>query len=144
MEMATGARKGPVSDPNIVPLIDVLLVLIIIFMVITPKAPTGLPTLIPQPPSPPSLPEPSQPETIVVQVMQGGKLMINHEQNDWDGLGARLSEIFKERADKVAFVEGTEEVPFSDVARAIDIMRGAGIDHVGLISAMAKGQRQAY
>jgi biopolymer transport protein TolR len=142
MEMASGARKGPVSDPNIVPLIDVLLVLIIIFMVITPKAPTGLPTIVPQLPSPPSVPEPSQPNTIVVQVMQGGKLMINHEQSDWDGLGARLSEIFKERSDKVAFVEGTEEVPFSDVAHAIDIMRGAGIDHVGLITAVDRGRGQ--
>ena len=66
--------------------------------------------------------------------MQGGKLMINQEQSDWSALGARLSDIFKERAEKVAFVEGAEEVPFSAVARAIDIMRGADIDHVGLIT----------
>src|SRR3984957_4213100 len=100
MGMAVGGTKGgPVSDPNIVPLIDVLLVLIIIFMVITPKMPTGMPTLIPQPP-PESKTEPLEPDTIVVQVMQDGKLMINHESSDWDVLGIRLSEIFKERADK--------------------------------------------
>ena len=46
--MAGGGKGSPVSDPNIVPLIDVLLVLIIIFMVITPTVPTGLPTLVPQ------------------------------------------------------------------------------------------------
>jgi biopolymer transport protein TolR len=115
-------------------LIDVLLVLIIIFMVITPKVPTGLPTLVPQPPPIPSKPEPAEPHTIVVQMMQGEKLMINQEQSNWNTLGARLSDIFKERADKVAFVKGTEQVPFSEVARAIDIMRGAGIDHVGLIT----------
>jgi biopolymer transport protein TolR len=136
MGMAVGGIKaGPVSDPNVVPLIDVLLVLIIIFMVITPTVPTGLPTLVPQPPPPQSKPEPLEPHTIVVQVMQGGKLMINQEQSDWDALGTRLSDIFKERADKVAFVEGAQEVPFAEVARAIDIMRGAGIDHVGLITA---------
>ncbi|MGB9243968.1 MAG: biopolymer transporter ExbD [Candidatus Acidiferrales bacterium] len=112
-----GSTGGPVSDPNIVPLIDVLLVLIIIFMVITPTVPTGLPTLVPQPPSPQRKAEPPNPHTIVVQVMQGGKLMINQEQSDWDELGPRLFDIFKERAEKVAFVEGAEEVPFAQVAR---------------------------
>ena len=136
MGMALGGSKdGPVSDPHIVPLIDVLLVLIIIFMVITPKVPTGLPTLVPQPPQ--SKPELPDPHTIVVQVMQGGQLMINQEQSDWNTLGPRLSDIFKQRADRVAFVKGAEEVPFAEVARAIDVMRGVGIDHVGLITPKA-------
>ena len=144
MGMAFGGSKDrPVSDPNIVPLIDVLLVLIIIFMVITPKVPTGLPTLIPQSPPQQTKPESPDPETVVVQVMQGGSLMINQERSDWDALGSRLSDIFKERADKVAFVEGAEEVPFEVVARAIDIMRGAGIEHVGLIKPREAVQRKA-
>jgi biopolymer transport protein TolR len=130
----SGSKNGPVSDPNIVPLIDVLLVLIIIFMVITPKVPTGLPALVPQ--DPPVQPKRTQPDphTIVVQVMQGGKLMINEDQSDWNALGPRLSDIFKERADKVAFVKGDDEVPFAQVARAIDIMKGAGIDHIGMVT----------
>ena len=135
MGMALGGSKGSsFSDPNIVPLIDVLLVLIIIFMVITPKAPTGLPTRIPQAPPPQSQHELPDPHTIVVQVMPGGKLMINQEPCDWNVLSTRLSDIFKGRADKLAFVEGAEEIPFADVAHAIDIMRGAGIEHVGLIA----------
>jgi biopolymer transport protein ExbD/biopolymer transport protein TolR len=97
---AGGSKNGPVSEPNIVPLIDVLLVLIVIFMVITPNVPTGLPTLIPQPPPPQLKLQAPEPHTIVVQVMQGGKLMINQEQSDWSALGARLSDIFKERAEK--------------------------------------------
>jgi len=129
-----GSKGGVVSDPNIVPLIDVLLVLIIICMVITPSVPTGLPALVPQPPSLQSKPEPSDPHEVVVQVMQGGKLLINQEKSNWNDLGTRLFDIFKERADKVAFVGGAEEVPFAEVARAIDIMRGAGIDRVGLIT----------
>jgi biopolymer transport protein TolR len=136
MGMAVGGSKsGPVSEPNIVPLIDVLLVLIIIFMVITPRTPTGLPTLVPQPPPPDAKPQPPDDRTIVVQVLAGGKIMINQDQSDWNTLGPRLSDIFKERADKVAFVKGDENVEFAQVARAIDIMRGAGIDHVGLITA---------
>jgi len=136
MGMAVGGTKdGPVSDPNIVPLIDVLLVLIIIFMVITPRVPTGLPTIVPQPPPPNEKQQPPDNRTIVVSVMKGDKLMINQDQSDWNTLGSRLFDIFKERADKVAFVKGDDDVSFAQVARAIDIMRGAGIDHVGLITA---------
>jgi biopolymer transport protein TolR len=131
----SGTKNRPVSDPDIVPLIDVLLVLIIIFMVITPKMPTGLPTLVPELPSQHPKPTQPDPDTIVVQVMQGGKLLINGERSDWEALEPRLSEIFKKRADKVAFVKGDQEVPFAQVARAIDIMKGAGIDHVGMITA---------
>jgi len=69
--------------------------------------------------------------------------MINQEQSGWNALGARLSNIFKERSDKVAFVKGAEEVPFAEVARAIDIMRGAGIDRVGLITPGSGGRRRA-
>jgi len=136
MGMAVGGSKdAPVSEPNVVPLIDVLLVLIIIFMVITPRVPTGLPTIVPQPPPPNEKQQPPDNRTIVVSVMQGNKIMINQDQSSWDMLGSRLFDIFKERADKVAFVKGDDDVSFSQVARAIDIMRGAGIDHVGLITA---------
>jgi biopolymer transport protein TolR len=136
MGMAVGGGKGVLADPNIVPLIDVLLVLIIIFMVITPTTPKGLEALVPQP-APPNQKE--NPEllakTIVVQVTAGGKVLINQDETNWDQLGPRLEDIFKQRAEKVAFVKGDDAVEFAEVARAIDIMRGSGIEKVGLITA---------
>jgi biopolymer transport protein TolR len=134
MSVGTGG-SGPVSEPNIVPLIDVLLVLIIIFMVITPRTPTGLQTIVPQPPPPNQKQTEPDNRTIVVQVMPGGKLKINQDDSNWNDLGPRLFDIFKERADKIAFVKGDDDVEFAQVAHAIDIMRGSGIDHVGLITA---------
>jgi biopolymer transport protein TolR len=136
MGMSVGGSKGSISEPNIVPLIDVLLVLIIIFMVITPRTPTGLSTIVPQP-TPPNQKDQPPPDsrTIVVQVQTGGNVLINQDQVSWDDLGPKLENVFKERADKVAFVKGDDAVEFAQVARAIDIMRGSGIDHVGLITA---------
>ncbi|MEE8538454.1 MAG: biopolymer transporter ExbD, partial [Woeseiaceae bacterium] len=52
MGISMGKGKGAMSEPNIVPLIDILLVLIIIFMVVTPLIPKGLDALVPQPPPP--------------------------------------------------------------------------------------------
>jgi biopolymer transport protein TolR len=135
MGMAVGEQKGVVSEPNIVPLIDVLLVLIIIFMVITPRTPTGLKTMVPQPPPPNQKQEQPDDKTIVVSVLPGNKVMINQDSTTWDALGPRLFDIFKQRADRIAFIKGDDNVEFADVARAIDIMRGSGIDHVGLITA---------
>jgi biopolymer transport protein TolR len=134
MGMSVGDNKGAMSEPNIVPLIDVLLVLIIIFMVITPRTPVGLSTIVPQPSPPDAKPQTTN-DTIVVQVAQGGKLMINQDPYTWDTLGPQLTKIFEIRAQKIAFVKADDNVDFEQVARAIDIMRGSGIDHVGLITA---------
>ncbi len=130
-----GDKGGAMVDMNVVPLIDILLVLIIIFMVITPMMPKGLDALVPQPsPNQPQSQE-LQAKTVVVQVEPNGRLRINQEDTTWEGLGPRLEQIFKERAEKVAFVKGDDSVLFADVARAIDVMRSSGVDKVGLITA---------
>ena len=121
---------------NVVPLIDILLVLLIIFMVITPLTPKGLETVLPRPNVDTSDPKITNPLTVVVQVGQGGRLKINNENTDFDRLGSRMEQIFKDRAEKVAFVQGDNDVVFMDVARAIDILRGSGIDKVGLITGL--------
>lgn len=137
MGMAVGGKKGgAMADMNVVPLIDILLVLIIIFMVITPLTPKGLEALVPQP-SPPDTKQQQELEqkTVVVQVLENNVLKINEDAADWDTLGTRLNDIFKLRAEKVAFVKGDDTIVFAQVARAIDIMRASGVEKVGLITA---------
>lgn len=136
MGMAVGGRKGVLAEMNVVPLIDILLVLLIIFMVINPNKPKGLDALVPQP-APPNAQQNKDisDKLVVVQVMNDGKLKINQEDSNWDTLGPRLTDIFKTRAERVAFIKGEDNVPFENVARAIDIMHGANIDHVGLMTA---------
>jgi biopolymer transport protein TolR len=136
MGMSVGESKGgTMAEMNVVPLIDILLVLLIIFMVITPLTPKGLDTLVPQPNPNKNENQEMNDKTVVVQVAQNGKVKINSEDSSWDGLGPRMEQIFKDRAEKVAFVKGENDVLFMDVARAIDIMRGAGVDKIGLITA---------
>jgi biopolymer transport protein TolR len=136
MGMQVGDSKGgAIAEMNVVPLIDILLVLLIIFMVITPLTPKGLDTLVPQPNPNQQQNQDLENKTVVVQITKDSKVKINNEDSTWEGLGPRIEQIFKDRAEKVAFVKGDNEVLFQEVARAIDIMRSAGIDKVGLITA---------
>src|SRR4029077_8456199 len=136
MGMSVGEGKGgAMAEMNVVPLIDILLVLLIIFMVITPLTPKGLDTLVPQPNPNQQQNQDLENKTVVVQVLTNDKIKINNEDSTWDGLGPRIDQIFKDRAEKIAFVKGDNDVLFAQVARAIDIMRANGIDKVGLITA---------
>lgn len=135
MGMAVGGSgSGPKSDINMTPLIDVLLVLLIIFMIITPKDPKGLAALVPQPnPNPQQQIQPND-RTIVIQIDAQKHLKINQEDVTDQTLGPRLEEIFASRAEKVAFVKGDGNLEFKEVARVIDVAKGAGVDKVGLMT----------
>lgn len=136
-----GRAKGAMADPNIVPLIDILLVLIIIFMVVTPLTPLGLDALVPQPNPDQTPSQEIDTRTIVIQIECAnptcGRTAVKINQKDvtWDTLGFELEQIFKARAEKVAFVKGNDDLEFAEVARAIDIAKGAGVDKIGLITA---------
>ena len=140
--MAFSMAGGGPSHPeiNVTPLIDVLLVLIIIFMiVVTQQERKGLQAEIPEPQSARGT---FVDRTIVIQVMGGAKdqvpdVKINQETVAWDQLAGRLREIYRMRADRVAFVRSEDDVDFQYVADAVDIAREAGVEKVGLL-----GERQ--
>jgi len=136
MSMAGGGASGP--QMNVTPLIDVLLVLIIIFMVIVTQSKTkGLEAQVPQPPTSENSTPPDR--TIVIQLREAsGKdeppaVKINSEAVSWAELEPRLFDIFKQRAEKVVFVESDDGVEFRFVADVISDARTAGMDRVGLM-----------
>jgi biopolymer transport protein TolR len=134
MSMAGGGASAP--QMNVTPLIDVLLVLIIIFMVIVAESKEkGLEAQIPQPSSDTVSPIV---RTIVIQVAEPKSgdlpiLKINQQELAWPDLKAKLQDIFKQRAERVAFVQGDDNVDFEYVADVIDTARDAGVARVGLL-----------
>ncbi len=133
MGMAVGGKKGPKSDINITPYIDILLVLLIIFMVITPVRQMDLDVKVPQaaPSDQPAAPDPS---VIVVSVGESAQIAINQELTDISALGPKLQEIYSARANKNMFISASPKLPYGDVVKVIDIAKGAGVGDIGLLT----------
>jgi biopolymer transport protein ExbD len=130
--MLVGGKRGIVSDMNVVPLIDILLVLLVIAMII-PAYSKGLDALIPQQSTqPPDIRVPD--EAVVIQVLADGTLRINQEPVSWERLASRIEEVFKSRATRVAFIRGDGPVEFGVVAKVIDVMHTSGVASVGLLT----------
>jgi biopolymer transport protein ExbD len=136
MAMTMGSGKGYSSDINVTPMIDVLLVLLIIFMVIVPVTPKGLQALAPQPPK--KLIDPGPERAIVVQVLNRAGAPPAYKINEFDYAKAdllpKLTEIYANRAERVMFVKGDDNLDFRYVAEVIDLGRAANVDHVGLMT----------
>ena len=138
MAFSTAGRGALNAEINVTPMIDVLLVLIIVFMVVVSMSQQkGLEAQIPQPAKDSHTSEPAR--TIVIQVAWAGEnqppaLKINDEDVTWGKLHDRLWDIFKQRAEHVAFVKGDDDIDFQYVADAISIARSSGVDRVGLLT----------
>ena len=138
--------SGGQPEMNVTPLIDVLLVLIIIFMIIVPTTPQGLNTDLPREATNEKSPPPIR--TIVIQLHAEdcsarpadgsasncrASLKINDQAVAWADLHARLVDIYKERAERIAFVKADSDLAFEQVADVIDIAHAAGVNNVGLM-----------
>jgi len=144
MSMSTGG-SGLTNEPNVTPMIDVLLVLIIIFMVILPMSRKAIDVQLPDP-TPSVAPANSTSNQIVLEVKPdpaGGKdpiFAVNTALVPKEKLLERLTEIYKGRPEKIIFIKGDPAVSFQDVIFAMDVSRGAGVLVIGATPKDTKGK----
>ena len=133
MSMAAGGSdRGLTNEPNVTPMIDVLLVLLIIFMMIIPLSRKAIDVQLPDPTPTKDKPN-AKPDQIVLEVLPGPTFAINTKAVDKAGLFQRLKDIYDPRPEKILFFKGDPEVTYQDVIFAMDQARGAGVKVIAAV-----------
>lgn len=137
MAMSAGQRGSLQNEPNVTPMIDVLLVLLIIFMIVIPLSRKAIDVQLPDPTP---LQDPTQnPDQIVLEIYPGGVMDINHQPVTRGGLVAKLHEVYDLRPDKIIFIKGDPAAKYQDVIWAMDAVRGSGVKIIGVPPSSSDG-----
>jgi len=130
--MSVGGKGGGLNaEPNLTPMIDVLLVLLVIFMLIIPMSRKALDVQLPDP-TPQDTDAKPNPDQIVLEVLPGGVFAVNKQPKTKAELYAFLKQTYDPRPEKIIFVKGDPQVIYQDVIFAMDAARGAGVKVIGV------------
>jgi biopolymer transport protein TolR len=134
-----GSRKVLMSEINVTPLVDVMLVLLIIFMITAPMLVSGINVDLPETKSSPIA---GQDEPLVVTINSKGDIYLLETKIDRAALAQKLSDILKEKKDSRIFVRGDKKVSYGDVVNVVAEIHNAGFSKVALISNIKHNEKQ--
>jgi biopolymer transport protein TolR len=133
MAFEGGQRGSLASQINVTPLVDVMLVLLVIFMVTAPIIQQGVEVNIPKVRA---AALPGEEQQFVVSITRDKQLYLNDSALSADELTQKLTAISAERPDRQVFIRADEEVPYGEVIRTMAAIKAAGIENVGMVTAM--------
>ena len=127
-----GAKGGPKSDINVTPLVDVMLVLLIIMMLIAPMLQKGVPVTLPVADNTVDKPE-TQNQTVVA-VDSKNKFYVDGLQVERAVLADRVKTKLEDKTERIVLIKGDQDASYSAIMAAMDDLRKAGIEDIGLIT----------
>ena len=131
MSMSAGGAQGQLqNEPNVTPMIDVLLVLLIIFMMVIPMSRRAIDLQLPDP-NPAPAPPNAAPDQIVLEVLKNEQFAINKAAVSKDQVLSELKRIYDGRPDKILFLKGDPTIKYQEIIWAMDQARGAGVLVIG-------------
>ena len=134
MAMDTGSGRGQmVSQINVTPLVDVMLVLLVIFMVTAPIIQQGVEVTLP---SVKAEALPGKEEQFVVSITKDSQIYLNDAKLSADDLTGKLKAISQERPDRQVFIRADDQVPYGQVIRTMAAIKAGGIETVGMVTEM--------
>ncbi len=133
------ADKRLMSQINVTPLVDVMLVLLIIFMVTAPMMQTGIDVKLPEVEAS-AIKTPKEP--LVVSIDSKGELYVNKLKVGLKELSPKLEAIFERRGDDSVLLKADATVPYGKVAEAMAEIRKAGIQKIGMVTEPGGGIRK--
>ncbi len=133
--MAYKPKVGSVmSQPNVIPMADIMLVLLIIFMVVTPMLQHGKQVDLATVNNPRDMPDADKDDAIIVAVTRSGDLFLNTTKVSREDLATQVKDRIANRLDKTVFVKSDGRAKYGDVVAAVDEIRSAGVDQLGLLT----------
>ncbi len=133
--MAIGRQLQDItSEPNVVPMADVMLVLLIIFMVITPMLQKDVSVDMVRTNNPRDMPDADKEDAVVVAVTRDGNVFLGSVQTAVEDLSAKVQELVATRVDKTVYIKSDARAKYERVVAVIDEVRSAGVDQLGLLT----------
>ena len=133
-----GSSTGPKADINVTPLVDVMLVLLIIMMIIAPLLQQGVALTLPIANN--SSEKPETQEDTLVQITADGRFHVNGKAVQDNELRVRVEEALELKAQRILIIKADEDTAYSSVMQAMDELRAAAIEDIGLITERRGGQ----
>ncbi|MGC2419497.1 MAG: biopolymer transporter ExbD [Candidatus Acidiferrales bacterium] len=133
--MAYKPKAPPVmAAPNVIPMADIMLVLLIIFMVITPMLHKGIPVNMAAAHNVDPMQPADRDDAVIVAVTRDGKTYLGNNQVSSNEITDQVKDLISNRLDKTVYVRSDARAKYGDVVRAVDAVRAAGVENLGLLT----------
>jgi biopolymer transport protein ExbD/biopolymer transport protein TolR len=130
--------KAPpvMAAPNVIPMADIMLVLLIIFMVITPMLQHGAPVDMAKAENADKMPNADRDDAIIVAVTRDGRLFLSpgNKEIGLNEITGDVKDLLTGRLDKTVYVRSDARAKYGDVVKAVDEVRAAGVENLGLLT----------
>ncbi len=133
--MAYKSKAGEaVSEINVTPMVDVMLVLLIIFMVITPMLQTGFTVDLAKTQNPRTMADAEKEDAVVLAVTRDGKLYLQSDPIRLGEITPKVKDRVSSKLDKTVYVKSDARAKYGDVVAVVENVRAAGVDSLGLLT----------
>lgn len=122
------------STPNVIPMADIMLVLLIIFMVVTPMLQKGKQVDLASVTNTHDMQNADKDDAIIVAITRNGDIFLGTTKTTKEDLGNQIKDRVSSRSDKTVFVKSDARAKYGDVVAAVDEIRSAGVDQLGLLT----------
>jgi biopolymer transport protein ExbD/biopolymer transport protein TolR len=134
--MRKKAASETISDINVTPMVDVMLVMLIIFMVITPMLSKGVSVDLVKTSNPIAMEAADKEDAVIVAVTRDGKTFLGAKPTPAADLPSKVKDLVAGRLDKTVYVKCDSRARYEKVVEVVDNLRAAGIDNIGLLTEM--------
>jgi biopolymer transport protein ExbD/biopolymer transport protein TolR len=142
--MALKVHAAPVmAAPNVIPMADIMLVLLIIFMVITPMLQKGVTVDMAKAQNATDMKAADRDDAVIIAVTRDGKTFLGNRQVALEEITNDVKDLISDRLDKTVYVRSDARAKYGDVVKAVDEVRSAGVDNLGLLTQRVQGNRPA-